>query len=328
MAAGTDHRKALGVTSRRKCDGERGDGESGEGRRCGPDDRGRGGRAEGRSPERPSADNRRRAEPDGRAEATDDQRFEEGEVHQQLRRGTARSQQRLFTTTPIRTRARDRRGQQPGEDGAREPEEEEQDLRVQRILAGRAERGAEVVPDESAARQLHFEVPGGTRHLRVRGGRVTWERVRQAEVDLGPDLVGPSRRERIEGAMPRDSGNQQHVVRGSLGLRPDRRTDLLEQRVCGWEFDHAVDSQRCRCQPGPPDGDRITRGHVEVGRGLLRDQDSTVRADEITDDPGERGAVGIGNPEHEPGTRRLGGTVDRGLEPGGLGEVDRRGRPG
>ena len=65
------------------------------------------------------------------------------------RRRAAGAQQRGVSPAAIGSGGCDQRGQQSGQDGAGHAEEQEQDLRVQRIPAGAVQRDAEIVADDA-----------------------------------------------------------------------------------------------------------------------------------------------------------------------------------
>src|SRR5205807_3807927 len=110
-------------------------------------------------------------------------------------------------------------------------EEEKQDLGVQCVGAGGAERGPEVVADETAAREARLEVSSRAGDLCVCGRRIVCERERETGVDLRADQVGTLLGQRVEHLVPHGGREEENVVRWGLWLCPRRSADLLEERV-------------------------------------------------------------------------------------------------
>src|SRR5581483_10832261 len=98
-------------------------------------------------------------------------------------------------------------------------EEEEEDLRVERVRARRRQGGAEVVPHEARASEPDLEVVRLALDAGEGRGRVRREAMRAPCVHLLPDEVRPGLGKTIEELMPAVERQQHDVVGRSLRLR-------------------------------------------------------------------------------------------------------------
>ena len=77
-----------------------------------------------------------------------------------------------MVATTLSTASSQRHRDEPGQDGARKTQEEEQHLGVEGVGAGRVEGGTQVVADQTGAGQSRLDVVGPARDSREGGGRI------------------------------------------------------------------------------------------------------------------------------------------------------------
>ena len=115
----------------------------------------------------------------------------------------------------------------------------------------------------------------------------------------------------------------QHVVRRCGRLGSDGCADLLEQRVGLGKVDDSVDDDVDRRDAGPSDADGVAGRRMQVGGGLLCNQDSVVGADQGADGAGKLLAVVRGNTQYHCRAGCLGASTGLCDESGGVRVSDR-----
>ena len=279
-------------------------------------------RAEPRRSERELPGERRPTEPEDRAEDPDEHRLTHRQPHDPPRRGASDPQQSLLLAPAVSTRGRDHRGEQRREDRSRDAEEQEQQLRIQRVAAGRVELGAEVVAHGPAAGEPGLEVLCGGQDLGECRGGIRWQRGGiEGHVQL---LVGGPGWRRGEVPDPLGRGQQNNVVGRRLQPRPRGQPHYLEQGVRLREVHDPGDADAHRGGPGSQDRDDGADRRVEVRRGLLRDQDAGACPDQEPDLAGECRGVPVGQAEDLPAPGRLHRAGRCRPESGGVREVERQ----
>src|SRR5262249_17259226 len=117
------------------------------------------------------------AQANDRARGTTEERLGPNQPPEVLGIRTARPQQRLLASTAVAARCCDHTDQQGSDDHAGQSEEEEEQLRVDRVRPGTVELGGKVVADQAAARERDFEVLRTTDDLRERRTGILWQLV-------------------------------------------------------------------------------------------------------------------------------------------------------
>jgi hypothetical protein len=145
-------------------------------------------------------------------------------------------QQADVSTLPVGPQRDDQGGDDACQDHPGYAEQQDEQLGVDRVLAGGEERGTEVVADQGATGDGGGVVvgPQGRELRRLRGVRREGV-VPEAGVQLVHDRRGPDE--------PAEVGrrHEQHVVRGSARACTGRRSYDLEERVRGPQVDDPVD---------------------------------------------------------------------------------------
>ena len=124
-------------------------------------------------------------------------------------------------------------------------------------------------------------------------------------MDLRADEVRARPSEGRLDPVERRRGQEDDVVGRRLRLRADRRADLLEERVGGGKVDHAVDLDLHRSAAHAADRDHVARHRVEVGGGLLGEQDAGASPGQHAQLAGERPRVSGRQAEHPSRPRAL-----------------------
>ena len=259
-------------------------------------------RTEARRAEGDATDYCSGAQPDEGAHDRDEDRFGPREAHDAFGCRAADAKKRLLSAASFPPRRRDHACEQRRDDHARQPEEQEQHLCVDRVGPGAIQLRGEVVPDEAPAREGRFEVLRPPDHLAERRAGVGREVVGELHVDL---RGGRARSGVGEHAVPGRVGQEHDVVRWGGGRRAGRDTDRLEEGVGGREIHDAVDRYRGLRLTGSSDRDRGTDRSTQVCGRLLREQRPGPRPDERADLAGERGRIVRRQPEDHSGSRRL-----------------------
>jgi hypothetical protein len=150
--------------------GERGDPAPQDGlTRCGAESRG----AESQAP-----GDRRAEQTDAGAEDADQQCLAPGQSDDPAGRGAPDPQQRLLAPPPVAASGADDACDHAGQHGAGQPEEQEEELRVQRVFPGRVQLGTQVVADQSGAGEPGLQVLGAGQDIGECGRGVGWQRRR------------------------------------------------------------------------------------------------------------------------------------------------------
>ena len=102
-------------------------------------------------------------------------------------------------------------------------------------------------------------------------------------MDLGADQVGPQPCQRVEHVVPLGLAEDQHVVRRCGGWAADGAPTFWNKRVGLGQVDDSVDDDVDRRDAGPPDVDGVAGRRMQVGGGLLCDQDAIVGAGQGAD---------------------------------------------
>ena len=148
------HGRRAGVAPRGKHDRQARDQQACDSGARRPGDGTAGACAEARRAEARTAEHQRRAQADRDAHAAGERRFGECDADEPLRRRAARAQQRALAPPAVGAERRHGPSDEPGEQRSGNAEEEKEELRIERVLTRRVERGADVVADQAAARQL------------------------------------------------------------------------------------------------------------------------------------------------------------------------------
>ena len=169
LRALTGDGQRAGVAPCRQRDRSGRDQQPGERGAAGPQRGGERRGAEAGGSEGRRADEQRSRQADRHAGAATEHGFAERDADELAGRGAAGAQQRGVPAAAVRARRGDRGGHQASEDRAGDAEEQEQQLGVERVLAGTVQGGAEVVADQAAAGEPCLEVARVARDLRERG---------------------------------------------------------------------------------------------------------------------------------------------------------------
>ena len=128
-------------------------------------------------------------------------------------------------------------------------------------------------------------------------------------MDLQLGQVRARRGQGIEQRVPQRVRDDEHVVRGCLWLRADRRADGLEQGVCLGDVNDSVDLDGDRIEAGAADRDRVTGLCGQICSRLLEQQDAAAGAGQVTKLSRKRRAVLVADPDDLAWSRGLSGAV-------------------